>query len=85
MKIITKFECEKCHKSYDSMEDAMKCEEHHIIPVEVFIPKNYGSPLEEVRAGYPRRVHVRMHNGDVTEYIFDSIIYRMTESEEKSK
>ena len=82
MKTITKYECEKCHELYDTMEGAAKCEESHVVPVEIHLTSEYKPPMCEVGAGYPYHIQVRMSNGDVAEYVFDRTIFRVVDSKE---
>lgn len=67
MKVITKFECEKCGQIYDTEEAAVNCENGHGFPESIV---DYQYRYEDLRYGYPRTVTIKMSNGNLCEYFY---------------
>ena len=69
MRSIKRYMCEKCSREFPTKEAALACEEHHTVPVEAFVPKNYKSHDDEFHEyGVPRMIIVKMTNGSFYHY-----------------
>ncbi|MEW5899429.1 MAG: hypothetical protein AB1652_09720 [Bacillota bacterium] len=66
MKAKTQFICELCETTYDTPDEALKCEKTHIKPVidGPIDPK----PEYDYRAKYPRIIKIGFEDGVVREY-----------------
>jgi len=55
------FRCEKCRREFDRREDAVKCEDGHLLPVAVEVKQYTTKP-------YPYSVIVTFSNGEKLVY-----------------
>ena len=72
MKAHTEYQCEICGHLFDNAERAIQCENSHGFPKEI-ITKKYKYE-DMARYGYPSFVKIKMTNGKICEYVFNTVI-----------
>lgn len=64
MKAKTQFICELCETTYDSPDEAMKCEKTHLEPVEIL-------SCEYLPGGkYAKIINVKFLDGEIRSYVW---------------
>lgn len=66
MKELKKYQCEVCHTEYADRNDAIRCEEHHVLPKT--IKDVFAHPQTAEDSPYPKLIIVEMNDGRIVEY-----------------